>query len=75
MRDKNYKIVDCFLFNDELEMLKMRLDYYGDCVDYFVISESTTTLTGIPKELVYPTISHLFEEYSDRIHYIVYAFL
>ena len=72
MRDKNYKIVDCFLFNDELEMLKMRLDYYGDCVDYFVISESTTTLTGIPKELVYPTISHLFEEYSDRIHYIVY---
>jgi beta-1,4-mannosyl-glycoprotein beta-1,4-N-acetylglucosaminyltransferase len=72
MRNKNYKIVDCFLFNDELEMLKMRLDYYDDCVDYFVISESTTTLTGIPKELVYPTISHLFEKYSDRIRYIVY---
>jgi len=72
MRNKNYKVVDCFLFNDELEMLQMRLDYYNDCVDYFVISESTTTFTGIPKELVYPTISHLFEKYSDRIRYVVY---
>jgi len=72
MKTKDYKIVDCFLFNDELEMLQMRLDYYDDCVDHFVISESTTTFTGIPKKLVYPSISHLFEKYSDRIHYVVY---
>ena len=72
MRNKNYKVVDSFLFNDELEMLKMRLDYYNDSVDYFVICESTKTQSGQNKELTYEVNSHLFEEYKDKIYYTIY---
>ena len=72
MRNKNYKVLDSFLFNDELEMLKMRLDYYNDSVDYFVICESTKTQSGQNKELTYEVNSHLFEEYKDKIYYTIY---
>jgi len=70
MRD--YKIIDTFLFNGEFEMLKMRLDYYYDSVDYFVICESDYTQNGTKKELTYPFGEHLFQEYKDKLVYIVY---
>ena len=70
MRD--YKIIDTFLFNGEFEMLKMRLDYYYDSVDYFVICESDYTQNGTKKELTYPSGEHLFQEYKDKLVYIVY---
>ena len=70
--NKNYKVIDTFLFNDELEMLKMRLDYLNDSVEYFVIAESTRTTTGNLKELTYSSNSYLFDEYKDKIHYVVY---
>jgi glycosyltransferase involved in cell wall biosynthesis/GT2 family glycosyltransferase/cephalosporin hydroxylase len=70
MRD--YKIIDSIIFNNELEMLKMRLDYYYDSVDYFVICESTKTQSGNDKNLSYEVNSHLFEEYKDKIYYVVY---
>ena len=69
---KDYKVIDCIVFNDELEMLKMRLDYYNDSVDYFVICESTKTQSGHDKELSYGINSSLFNEYKDKIHYVIY---
>lgn len=47
----NVKIVDCFIFNDEIEILKFRLDYLASAVDYFVIAESKTTFSGAEKLL------------------------
>lgn len=70
---KNYKIIDTFLFNGEFEMLKMRLDYYYDSVDYFIICESNYTQNGTPKNLTYPGNEYLFDEYKDKLHYIVYV--
>ena len=70
---KNYKIIDSFVFNGEFEMLKMRLEYYYDSVDHFVICESDYTQTGVKKELTYPKNSWMFEEYKDKITYITFT--
>lgn len=40
---------DCFMFNDEIEILKWRIEYLKGVVDYFVIAESNTTFSGKPK--------------------------
>ena len=50
---KDYKVIDSIIFNNEIEMLKMRLDYYYNSVDCFVICESTKTLSGKSKELTF----------------------
>ena len=34
------KIFDCFIFNDEINLLKIRFNILNDYVDYFVICES-----------------------------------
>lgn len=43
------KVIDSFIFFNELEMLKLRLNYLNDVVDYFVIVESNYTHSGKPK--------------------------
>ena len=40
------KIYDCFIFNDELDLLELRLKFLEDTVDYFVLVESERTLSG-----------------------------
>ena len=67
-----FKIIDSFIFGGEIEMLKMRLDYLYDSVDYFVFSESNRTFTGIKKNLIFLENSAQFEKYMDKIHYIIY---
>jgi beta-1,4-mannosyl-glycoprotein beta-1,4-N-acetylglucosaminyltransferase len=69
---KNYKVIDTFMFGGELEILKMRLDYLYDSVDYFVFSESNKTHNGKDKELIFLQNSDMFESYKDKIHYVVY---
>jgi beta-1,4-mannosyl-glycoprotein beta-1,4-N-acetylglucosaminyltransferase len=73
------KIIDCFLFSFELDMLKFRLKELNDAVDYFVLVEATHThggwnekeYRGIPKKLLYEENKHLFEEYKDKIIHVV----
>tara|TARA_B100000989_G_scaffold278203_1_gene239764 strand:+ start:12466 stop:13446 length:981 start_codon:yes stop_codon:yes gene_type:complete len=45
-------IVDAFIFNNEKDILKARLNYLNNHVDYFVIVESNNTFTGINKKLI-----------------------
>ena len=40
------QVVDCFMFNNELEMLELRLENHDSFVDRFVIIESPTTHSG-----------------------------
>lgn len=70
MRD--YKVIDTFIFGGELDILKMRLDYLYDSVDYFVFSESNKTHFGQKKELVFLQNYQMFEEYKDKIRYVVF---
>jgi beta-1,4-mannosyl-glycoprotein beta-1,4-N-acetylglucosaminyltransferase len=43
------KIIDAFLFYNELDLLKVRLSYLGQHVDQFVITEANIDFAGKPK--------------------------
>jgi len=65
------KLVDCFLFNDEFEMLKFKIKEIGEYVDYFVIVESTITFSGVKKLLHFDLQKHIFKEYLHKIIHII----
>lgn len=65
------KIYDCFIFNDELEMLRIRLDSLKDKVDKFVLVESNLSHSGNPKKSYYKDNKELFQEYSDKIIHVL----
>ena len=44
-------IIDSFLFFNEIDLLKVRLKYLGEHVDYFVISEANIDFSGKKKDL------------------------
>ncbi len=44
------KVLDVFLFYNELDLLKARLEYLGPIVDHFIISEANIDFSGRPKE-------------------------
>jgi hypothetical protein len=46
---KNFKIIDCLTFFNELELLRLRIKILEDHVDHFIIAEAHQTFTGIPK--------------------------
>jgi hypothetical protein len=45
-------MIDCTLFNDELELLIIRIRYLSDYVDGFIVIESDRTFSGKPKKLI-----------------------
>lgn len=65
------KIVDCFTFYNELNMLKFRLEYLYDTVDHFVLVEAIVTHAGNPKPLFFEENKHMFSKYLDKIIHIV----
>jgi beta-1,4-mannosyl-glycoprotein beta-1,4-N-acetylglucosaminyltransferase len=65
------KIIDCFTFYNELELLKYRLTILNDYVDYFVLVEATHTFVGKEKPLYYQENKELFKEFNHKIVHIV----
>jgi beta-1,4-mannosyl-glycoprotein beta-1,4-N-acetylglucosaminyltransferase len=66
------KIYDIFTFNNELDILEIRLNILNDYVDYFVIVESTETFSGFEKPLHYELNKDRFKEFNHKIiHYVV----
>jgi beta-1,4-mannosyl-glycoprotein beta-1,4-N-acetylglucosaminyltransferase len=65
------KIIDCFIFYNELEMLLYRLEVLNGCVDFFVLVESTRTHTGNIKPLFYNENKERFKKYNDKIIHII----
>lgn len=64
-------IYDCFMFNNELNMLEFRLKELNDYVDYFILIESNKTHTNNPKELYYNINKNRYQEYSKKVIHIV----
>ena len=65
------KIIDCFIFYNELDLLTYRFNLLNNIVDYFVIVESTHTFTGKEKKLYFNENKHLFEVFASKIIHII----
>lgn len=65
-------ILDCFIFYNELDLLKLRLEYYFDLVDKFVIVEAKESFTKNKKSLFFEENKVLFEKYKEKI---IYSFI
>ena len=52
MNSEKNKMIDAFLFFNEIEMLKIRLEYLGPVIDYFVIAEADIDFAGKKKYLI-----------------------
>jgi len=65
------KIVDCFIFYNELELLTYRLNILSTIVDYFVIVESTRTFTGKEKPLFFDENKSQFDNFKDKIIHVI----
>jgi beta-1,4-mannosyl-glycoprotein beta-1,4-N-acetylglucosaminyltransferase len=61
------KIIDCFLFNDEIEMLNFRLHELNENVDYFLILESNKSFDGSDKKYFFDENKDNFEKFKDKI--------
>lgn len=65
------KIVDCFIFNNELDMLEYRLSVLDDTVDYFILVEATKTFVGTEKTLYYSENKERFSKFNNKIIHII----
>jgi beta-1,4-mannosyl-glycoprotein beta-1,4-N-acetylglucosaminyltransferase len=60
-------IIDTFMFDKDFAALKIRLSELYELVDYFIISESSYTHSGIAKPLNLSKNISQFSEYLDKI--------
>jgi len=65
------KVIDAFLFNNELDMLEYRLSISVDVVNVFILVESRRTIEGETKPLYYSENKERFEKYNSKIIHIV----
>jgi len=61
------KVYDCFMFNNEIELLNIRLNILDQYVDHFVIIESAETHSGIKKKLTFDI--EKFPKFKNKIIY------
>ncbi len=65
------KIVDCFTFYNEFELLTYRLNVLYEVVDWFVIVEATHTHVGHDKPLYYNENKSRFSKFADKIIHVI----
>ncbi|KAE8444799.1 hypothetical protein EG329_014259 [Mollisiaceae sp. DMI_Dod_QoI] len=68
-RQSRRKIYDLFMINTELDWLEIRMNELKNHVDYFVILESATTFTGLPKRPEFNDHWNNFTQFQDQIIY------
>ena len=65
------KIVDAFIFYNELDLLRYRLTVLNEHVDYFILVEATLTHAGNSKPLFYEDNKKLFKEFEHKIVHVI----
>jgi beta-1,4-mannosyl-glycoprotein beta-1,4-N-acetylglucosaminyltransferase len=65
------KIVDCFTFYNEFDLLTYRLNILNPIVDYFILVEARQTHVGKDKELLFQQNKEMYAEFQDKIIHIV----
>ena len=63
------KIIDCFLFFQELDLLEIRLKYLDPYVDYFVIVEACQAFSGAEKKFIFEDNKSRFNPFLNKIIY------
>lgn len=63
------KVIDAFLFFQELDLLDIRLAYLDPYVDKFVIVEACQTFSGKPKDFVFEQHAQRYSKYLHKIEY------
>ncbi len=61
------KIYDCFTFNNEFDLLELRLRELYDHVDYFVIVEANRTFQNQEKPFALNSAKYRYNEWRDKI--------
>lgn len=64
------KLIDCFTFFNELDLLEIRLKYLCDIVDYFVIVEADCSFNGDAKQMIFKENIDRFEPFMEKIIYV-----
>ena len=67
----NNKVIDCFIFYNELDILNMRLHELNDSVDLFILIEGNKTFSLEDKPLYYQENKDMFEKFSHKIRSFV----
>lgn len=66
--NKNKKVFDCFIFDNEIELLDIRLAEYYEYVDYFIIVEIACSHNGnIKLESNFKKNEKIWKKYADKI--------
>ena len=65
------KIVDCFTFYNELDLLEYRLEVLYPVIDYFILVEATRTYVGKEKPFYFKNNHDRFSKYLDKIVNII----
>tara|TARA_Y100000816_G_C25982735_1_gene513138 strand:- start:145 stop:951 length:807 start_codon:yes stop_codon:yes gene_type:complete len=66
-----YKFIDCFIFNNELDLLEFRLNEHEPFTDYFILVESRKTFSGNQKKLYATENIERFKKWSDKLFIVV----
>ncbi|KAL6567853.1 hypothetical protein OROGR_001521 [Orobanche gracilis] len=69
VREYPRRVFDAVLFSNEVDLLKIRWKELYAYVSEFVILESNSTFTGIPKPLVFSTVRNQFKFLEPRLTY------
>jgi beta-1,4-mannosyl-glycoprotein beta-1,4-N-acetylglucosaminyltransferase len=64
-------VYDCFMVNDEMEVVEIRLHEMADVADVFVIAEMPLTYSGLPKPLHFTKARERFAAFSHKIIHLV----
>ena len=62
-----HKIIDCFLFYNELDMLEFRLTELNEHVDYFFILDSDFDFAGNKKDSMFESNKNRFDSWKEKI--------
>jgi len=64
------KIIDTFIFYNEIDMLNLRLHELNEIVDYFILVEADKTHSNNQKDFIFEKNKALFTNYLDKIIHI-----
>ncbi len=70
-RSSKPRVLDCFLFFNELDVLDIRLSELYEKVDQFILVESTRTFQNKPKPLYFAANKERYSKYLDKIVHVV----